>query len=77
MLYKYDEDCVGDGVIALCRFMRLMNGFGVFPGAFSMLWGQKVFRVWGGYRAEYIGNLCRVTVVRFSKCSSIVGLCLT
>ena len=78
MLYQYDEDCAGDGVIALRRFTRV-KGFGDFPGAFSVFWvgSQKGWRLWIGYRAEGIGNWCRVTAVRFSKCSSVIGLCLT
>ena len=76
MLYQYDEDCAGDGVIALRRFTRV-KGFGGFPELFLCGESQKGWR-WGiGYRAEGIGNLCRVTAVRFSKCSNVIGLCLT
>ena len=77
MLYQYDEDCAGDGVIVV-RIYTIERLRGVPRSFFCVLGGsQKGWRLWIGYRAEGIGNLCRVTAVRFSKCSSVIGLCLT
>ena len=44
LLYQYDEDCAGDGVIALRRFTRL-KGFGGSPELFL---GYEVKRGGGG-----------------------------
>ena len=44
MLYQYDEDCAGDGVIALRRFTRV-KGFGGIPELFL---GYEVKRGGGG-----------------------------
>ncbi len=45
MLYQYDEDCAGDGVIALRRFTRV-KGFGGFPELFLCFgWESKGMEV--------------------------------
>ena len=40
MLYQYDEDCAGDGVIALRRFTRV-KGFGGVPRSFFWVMRSK------------------------------------